>query len=106
LLEHARKITRACRVYLYEVFCAVLYLLRSSCQWQALPSELPKRRTVHTDWVIWIEPHEGGSLLAQALKKSAWRRGPKETGSQRLQRVLDRGCAAHEEHGYDEAQGR
>ncbi|MFA0925104.1 IS5/IS1182 family transposase, partial [Xanthomonas fragariae] len=33
LLESARRRTSPRRVDLYEVFCAVLYLLRSRCQW-------------------------------------------------------------------------
>ena len=32
------------RVDLYEVFCAVLYLLRTGCQWRALSSDFPKWR--------------------------------------------------------------
>lgn len=77
-----------CRVQLYEVFCAVLYLLRSGCQWRMLPEEFPKWRTVHSYFAIWSEPREGGSLLEQVLKKSDWR-GPRETGAQCMQRVLD-----------------
>ena len=45
-----------------------------------------------------------GSLLEQALKKSGWR-GPRETGAQRLKRVLDRGRAEREEHGHGGQQG-
>ncbi|NJM32853.1 MAG: transposase, partial [Limnobacter sp.] len=38
LLEQARRKTKPRTVDLYEVFCAVLYLLRTGCQWRALPS--------------------------------------------------------------------
>ncbi len=104
LLESARKKTSPRRVDLYEVFCAVLYLLRSGCQWRMLPEEFPKWRTVHSYFAIWSEPREGGSLLEQALKKSGWR-GPRETGAQRLQHALDRGRAEREEHGYGRPEG-
>ena len=92
LLESARRRTAPRKVDLYEVFCAVLYLLRTGCQWRALPSDFPKWRTVHAYFQIWSEPREGGSLLEQALKKSSWR-GPRETGAQRMQHILDRGRA-------------
>ena len=104
LLESARKKTAPRRVELYEVFCAVLYLLRTGCQWRALPSDFPKWRTVHAYFAIWSEPREGGSLLEQALKKSGWR-GPRETGAQRLQRVLDHRRAEREEHGPGDLEG-
>ena len=104
LLESARKRTAPRKVDLYEVFCAVLYLLRTGCQWRALPSDFPKWRTVHSYFAIWSEPREGGSLLEQALKKSGWR-GPHETGAQRMQRVLDRGRAEREELGHGGPEG-
>ncbi len=104
LLESARRKTAPRRVDLYEVFCAVLYLLRSGCQWRMLPEEFPKWRTVHAYFAIWSEPREGGSLLEQALKKSGWR-GPRETGAQRLKQVLDRGRAERQEHGHSEFEG-
>lgn len=104
LLESARRKTAPRKVELYEVFCAVLYLLRTGCQWRALPSDFPKWRTVHSYFAIWSEPREGGSLLEQALKKSGWR-GPRETGAQRLQHALDRGRAEREEHGHGGPEG-
>ena len=104
LLESARKKTAPRTVELYEVFCAVLYLLRSGCQWRMLPEEFPKWRTVHSYFAIWSEPRQGGSLLEQALKKSDWR-GPRETGAQRMQRALDRGRAEREEHGHGVLEG-
>ena len=104
LLESARKKTAPRTVELYEVFCAVLYLLRSGCQWRMLPEEFPKWRTVHSYFAIWSEPRQGGSLLEQALKKSGWR-GPRETGAQRMQHALDRGRAEREEHGHSGLEG-
>ena len=105
LLEGARKRTRPRTVDLYEVFCAVLYLLRTGCQWRALPSDFPKWRTVHAYFAIWSEPDEKGvSLLERALKKSGWR-GPRTTGAQRQHVVLDRGRTEREEHGHGGPEG-
>jgi transposase len=97
MLESARKKTAPRKVELYEVFCAVLYLLKSGCQWRMLPDSFPKWHTVYAYFQIWSKvDEEGMSLLERALKKSGWR-GPRETGAQRLQRVLDRGRAECEE---------
>jgi transposase len=105
ILEQARKRTKPRSVDLYEVWCAVLYLLRTGCQWRALPSDFPKWRTVHSYFARWSElDEEGVSLLERALKKSGWR-GPRETGAQRLQQVLDRGRAEREEHGHGRSEG-
>ena len=100
LLEQARKRTKPRTVDLYEVWCAVLYVLRTGCQWRALPGDFPKWRTVYSYFARWSECNdEGVSLLEQALKKSGWR-GPGQTGAQRLHHVCDRGCAEREEHGH------
>ena len=99
LLERARKRTKPRKVDLYEVWCAVLYVLRTGCQWRALPSDFPKWRTVYAYFAKWSELDEDGvSLLQRALKKSGWR-GSTETGARRLQHALDRGRAEREEHG-------
>jgi transposase len=90
LLESARKRTKPITVDIYEVFCAILYLLRIGCQWRMLPEEFPKWRTVHSYFSKWSEPRgEDGSLLEQALKKSGWR-GPDQTGTQRHDELSDR----------------
>jgi transposase len=71
LLESARKRTKPRTVDLYEVWCGVLYLLRTGCQWRALPKDFPKWRTVHSYFAQWSEVGEDGtSLLERALKKS------------------------------------
>jgi transposase len=62
LLENARKETRPRAVDLYEVFCAILNLLKSGCQWRRLPSDFPKwRRTGHHYFSLWSEQPEGGT---------------------------------------------
>lgn len=90
LLESACMKTKPRTVDLYEVFCAVLFLLESSCQWRMLPGDFPTWRTVHSYFAKWSKPDQQGiSLLARALKKSGWR-GPCQTRTQRHDELLDR----------------
>ena len=89
LLQSVRRRTKPTTVDQYEVFCAVLYLLRTGCQWRFLPSDFPKWRTVHSYFVKWSEPDQDGiSVLERALKKSGWR-GAFKPGAQRLHDALD-----------------
>lgn len=98
LLQSVRKRTKPTTVDLYEVFCAVLYLLRTGCQWRMLPREFPKWVTVHSYFAKWSKPDQDGiSVLERALKKSGWR-GPREVGAQRTADAVDRGCAKRQEH--------
>jgi transposase len=66
-LEAFRKSTKPRTVDLYDVFCGILYLLKSGCQWRMLPGDLPKWRTVHEYFRIWSKSSLGGgpSLLEQ-----------------------------------------
>jgi transposase len=70
LLLSARKRTAPRKLDLYDVFCAVLYILKTACQWRMLPSDFPKWRSVHAYFQIWSEQKENQpSLLEKALKK-------------------------------------
>jgi hypothetical protein len=105
LLRGVRRRTKPTTVDLYEVFCAVLYLLRTGCQWRFLPADFPKWSTVYAWWRKWSEPDaDGVSALERALKKSGWR-GPHETGAQRHADAVDRGRAEREERGHGRVQG-
>ena len=78
LLLSARKLTAPRKLDLYDVFCAVLYLLKTACQWRMLPKDFPKWRSVHAYFQIWSErKDESPSLLEQALKKIGRRNTPK-----------------------------
>jgi transposase len=90
LLESARRKTAPRKVDLYDVFCAQLYLLKTGCQWRALPSDFPKWRTVHAYFQIWSTVAvQGGSLLEQAMKRAGWH-GSCERGARHLHDIADR----------------
>jgi transposase len=76
-LEAIRMKTKPRKVDLYDVFCAMLYVLRSGCQWRLLPKDFPNWRTVYGYWQLWKhETNNGLSLLDQVLKKIGWRHSP------------------------------
>jgi len=56
---------------LYDVWCAVLYRLRTGCPWAALPSDFPKWATVYWYYVRWkARRPDGASLLEESLRIS------------------------------------
>ena len=71
ILESSRKRTSPRTVDLYDVFCGILYLLKSGCQWRMLPKDYPKWRTCHYYFSVWSEKKEGDSdsTLDKVLKK-------------------------------------
>ena len=69
-LEYEREVTRPRDYDLYDVFCAILYLLKSGCQWRMIPSDFPPTGTVRYYCDIWAkETQVEVSLLSKALKK-------------------------------------
>lgn len=75
LLESVRKKTRPSTIDLYDIFCGVLYVLKSGCQWRMLPNDYPKWRTVYEYYRKWgeVKEEESTSCLEQVLKKNGWR---------------------------------
>ena len=74
-LESFKKRTKPRKIDLYDIFCGVLYVLKSGCQWRMLPDDLPKWRTVNEYYYQWSKKkkEEDLSLLEQLLKKISWR---------------------------------
>jgi transposase len=69
-LEAARKKTKPRKTDPYDVFCGVLYILKTGCTWRSLPSDFPYWRTVHFYFQIWSETKNGSpSILETVLKK-------------------------------------
>ena len=92
-LESVRKRTKPRKVNLYDVFCAILYILKSGCQWRMLPSDFPNWKTVYSYFVKWNEKpkdlngKELPSVLEEVLKKISWR-GPFKQWSEREHQFL------------------
>ena len=77
-----RKRSKPRTVDLHEVFNALLYLLKSGCQWRMLPEGFPNWVTVYAYFAKWSAPDQDGvSALERVLKKIGWR-GPHQTGAQ------------------------
>src|SRR5437763_657577 len=78
-----RSKTRPRTLDLYEVFCGVLYVLKSGCQWRMLPSDFPKWCSVHAYFQIWSERKDNKpSTLEEVLKKISWRGPTKQWSDQ------------------------
>ncbi len=69
-LENARKKTRPRKYDLYDVFCAVIYVVQGGIQWRMLPSDYPKWQTVYYYFRVWSAKDETGvSILDKVLRK-------------------------------------
>ena len=69
-LEQAKRRTRPRKYDLYDIFCAMLYVLRGGIQWRMLPSDFPKWELVYYYYSVWSKADEEGiSLLDRLLKK-------------------------------------
>ena len=66
-LEQARRKTRPRTYDLYDVFCAVLYVVQGGIQWRMLPSDYPKWQTVYYYFRIWSEKEDTGVSILYAL---------------------------------------
>ena len=68
MLESIRKTTHPREFDLYDIFCAVLYLLKEGCRRRSLPHDFPKWNNVHCHYAIWKGKSEDGeSILDKAL---------------------------------------
>ena len=67
-LESARRRTKPRTVY--DVFCGVLYLLKSGCQWRMLPADFPNWRTCYKYFRQWSERPGPGQDSIPSPKKN------------------------------------
>ncbi|WP_375341907.1 IS5 family transposase [Wolbachia pipientis] len=70
ILESSRKKTKPRKLDLYDVFCAVLYVLKSAYQWRMLPKDFPRWENVYYYFQMWNKKNGAEpSLLEVVLKK-------------------------------------
>ena len=55
ILESARQKRRPRQVDLYDVFCGILYVLKSGCQWNMMPKDYPKWNNCYAYFQMWTE---------------------------------------------------
>ena len=65
MLEAARRKTRPRKHDLYDVFCAVLYLLETGSAWRGVPQGFPPWRTVHEYFTQWTAVRPGEPMLLE-----------------------------------------
>ncbi len=69
-LEEAKKRTRPRKYDLYDIFCAILYVLKGGIPWRMLPSDYPKWQAVYYYFKVWTKADESSSsILDRALQK-------------------------------------
>jgi len=67
-LEAAKKATHPSTYDLYDIFCAILYVLREGCRWRSLPHDFPPWKTVYYHYMAWRKKKDSGlSLLDEIL---------------------------------------
>lgn len=100
MLEGAKHRTAPRRVDLYDVFCAISYLLKNGCTWRAFPGDFPGWNIVSCYFDHWtVGTIDDFSLFEQALKKTGQARAYREW-TRRKDQLLHSGRAKHEEHGH------
>lgn len=75
ILEGVRKKTSPRIVDLYSIFCGVLYILKSGCQWRMLPKDYPKWEICYYYFRIWSEKKDAStpSVFEDILKKIGYK---------------------------------
>jgi len=67
-LQNSSKTTHPMDYDLYDIFCAVLYILKEGCRWRSLPHDYPKWQNVYYHFKKWKkERADGSSILDDAL---------------------------------------
>jgi transposase len=68
--ETARKITHPRSIDVYDIFCAVIYVLREGCRWRSLPHDYPKWQNCYKHYRMWAaKGTDNKSIIERALEE-------------------------------------
>lgn len=69
--ECFRRVTKPREHDLYDIFCGILYVLKSGCGWPMLPHDYPPHHTVYTYFRQWgAKPFADQPSLLERLQQS------------------------------------
>lgn len=69
-LENSSKTTHPMDYDLYDIYCAVSYLLKEGCRWRSLPHDFPKWQIVYYHFKKWEKKRaDGTSILDDVLSE-------------------------------------
>jgi len=67
-LENFRRRTKPRTLDLYDIYCGILYVTKTGCQWSALPHDYPAHHTVYTYFRQWAaKPYDDQPSLLERL---------------------------------------
>ena len=71
LLEDFKGDTKPRKISLYEVLCAIFYLLSTGCQWRMMPKDYPNWNTCYYYFRCWSKKkgNKSESVFEEVLKK-------------------------------------
>jgi len=69
-LTPKKKRTKPREIELYDIFCAILYIIKGGIQWDMIPTNFPKKSIVRHYYDIWTKKRaDETTILSEVLKK-------------------------------------
>jgi transposase len=68
-MERAKKETKPRTIDLYEIICAILYLLKNGCSWRNIPHDYPNWKIVYYYYTVWTKKDEENVSLLDKIQK-------------------------------------
>ena len=81
ILESATRRTRPRKTSLYDVFCGVLYVLKTGCQWRLVPEIYPNWKLLHYYFTLWKKEGIFEKILQKLVYETRKNNGKKSKTS-------------------------